>query len=219
MNNKKDIFVQIGIHTHMRFGYLFHPTDLQMWVINAQHEGDNAMLPAMLINEVSADVHLIGVDFNPKTIENVKNLYSDKPGSYEFLNLCVWDKDLDEIAHNSWSLKTDEVHPFYTEDREPAVTACVTLKTLFDTILENHPKSRIFGLHLDVEGAELDILRAFDFSVRPEFLHIEIHSDEIGTYGMHEIIKLLYNHDYFLLEKTKQRKVWLKFTTRSVEPY
>lgn len=201
------IIIQIGIHGHLRYDYLNSPSKMDL-LHEAVSLHDSALIPLHLID--GDPVHIVGVDMNPGTIEHVKEVY--KNATHTFINACVWDKDLDEIEHNAWSVKTDEVHPHYVENREPATTPCLTLKSLFEKVL-SETEGEIFGLHLDVEGAELDILQSYDFSILPEFIYIEHHAEYIGIQSVHDIIKLLYGRGYYLWHKNwfyKHRTMWSK---------
>lgn len=173
--------------------------------------GDNCMLPPALLRECAFPIKIIGVDMNPGTICEATEKYKHDEHC-DFLNVCISDEDADAISHNSWSLKTDEIHPAYTENRSPATTPSMTLQSLFDKIIVDHPDSKIYGLHLDIEGSELDVLKCYDFSIKPEYICIECHTDLITLYGMHDIIKMLYAEGYYLYEKSGEYKDWLKFT-------
>lgn len=172
-----NIFIQIGLKQSLEYAYLASAADknvgayLQM-MYNAlsRHGFDEFVLPSEYSHYIGTSMRVIGVDMNPRSIEGLKKFYADNP-NISFINAAIYDKDVDEIEHNSW----DITGRTWQEDAQPARTRCLTLASLFEEVLSAHPDSQIFGLSLDVEGAEFDILKAYDWSIRPNYVVVEFH--------------------------------------------
>lgn len=98
---------------------------------------------------------------------NVCCAVSDKAGemiAYEFQGMGALDTTDEEIAEE-WSRKF----------RREYVRRSVPTRTLNDVLAENGIK-KIDYLNIDVEGAEIPVLRGFDISrFQPDFVSIEIH--------------------------------------------
>ena len=75
---------------------------------------------------------------------------------------------------------------------------CNTLNTILDT----HKISSIDFLNIDVEGAELNVIKGIDFKkYKPKLISIENNELFINDYINSEIFKILSNNNYTYINK------------------
>ena len=177
---KTNIFIQIGLCTELEYHYLAlpYPENIKKALMFSEAENRvEFVVPFRVWNRCGFDpMHVVGVDMNPESIKFVEGEYLDNP-NITLLNTAIWNKE-GQMKHNSWDIRgiyKREVNPEFWKE---AITPCITLKTLFEDVLKSVPDGQIWGLAIDVEGAEYDILSAYDWEIKPNYIVVEHHGPE-----------------------------------------
>ncbi len=174
-----EAIVQIGLHERCEYLYLLSPK-YQQWDIPIE-------LP---IFEASKAWCYYGVDMNPHWIHNYRQepLYHLDPRVH-FIHALVHAEDNKDLRHDNFTVKENG-------NLQMKSTA---LETLFSEISEP-----IGVLAMDVEGAELDIIKGYSWSECPKYIIIEIHNIE----DIHPITEILTAQRYrFTMINQKQTDI------------
>lgn len=203
MSERKLIFVQLGLDNTFEYAYLGADTVegcYRKYYEMAQH----FLFLQPLVNfqrftlcpELGIGVplmYVVGVEMSPEHAKKFENLYKDS----EYISVmqnAVSDKN-GRITTAGWSLVED--FPDLDAHRQPGemiAVEAVTLETLFDRILQAHPTGcEIFGLSMNVEAAEHDIIEAYNFKYKPRVISISQHDVE-GRYP--KTCKILSDNGY-----------------------
>lgn len=57
---------------------------------------------------------------------------------------------------------------------------CITLNNFIDELILNHNVENIGGIYLDIEGAEYNIIKNYEFKHKPPFFGVEVHGREVN---------------------------------------
>ena len=118
------------------------------------------------------------------SVKTCKEVFTGK--NIRFIKNLVYRADNEIIYHNNFQIGGEN---------STVGSKSISLKTL----LERRIKKRVGLLAMDVEGAELEIFKGYDWSQKPKFLVVEVHSqDEIL-----ELKNLITAQGYRLVEVTR----------------
>lgn len=170
----ENIMIQIGLNARLELDFLSLPSCKD---INKVYNwaGYKWGLPNHLIEPLEGPFRVVGVEMNPERVEMLKAQYEGYP-RIEILNRVICGEDQASLEHNSYSLYE---HPnnkdvFYQ-------TPALRLQTLLAEIEASYSESCIWGVWMNIEYAEKDVIQGIDWSTftPPKFMKIAMHSKEI----------------------------------------
>lgn len=172
--------VQIGIERQAEFIYVTQPNWERLKAINPAG-WEYPFIPEELWDD---NVWMYyGVDMADWIIEDIQPTYHTEHA--KFITACLWEQ-------SGISLKMDG----YRVDRYTENT--IAEKELISTSLSDLFKKTGLPdvLVVDIEGAELEVFRGYDFTHKPEFIVVETHTHD----ACNEILKVMLNNGYVIYE-------------------
>ena len=162
------LLIQIGLGMTQEFKYLVRETFPD--IVSGMREQDKEFWIPPDIQSFRGDWKYIGVDMTPMYVDVANKAVP----AGRFYNYAVVENPQEPIEHKGW--RCDE-HDGYHIDKgvwgytgETYTTPCVTLNELFNNF--GNPDALV----MDVENHEIPILRGYDWSHKPMWLKIEMHS-------------------------------------------
>lgn len=114
------------------------------------------------------------------------------------LNLAVTDYDGEIFYYENSPINQQNSLIKANDNQKKIKIKCNTLNTILDT----HKISSIDFLNIDVEGAELNVIKGIDFKkYKPKLISIENNELFINDYINSEIFKILSNNKYTYINK------------------
>lgn len=171
----KNIIIQIGLNTRIELDFLTLPSfkDVNKVYCWADYKWG---VPRHLIDPLDEEpFRLFGVEMNPDRVQQLKARYEGYPRIH-ILNRVICSEDQVSVEHNSYSLyeHANNNDVFYQ-------TPSLRLQTFMTEIQASYPESCIWGVWMNIEFAEKDVIEGIDWSTftPPEFMKIAMHSEAI----------------------------------------
>ena len=155
----KSVFIQLGLNAKCEYACLAYP-DVKGRI---EHLNPKYTIPAELL-DVEDPCTVVGVEMNPSMSKHVDEVYQDNPNVHIW-TYCIWHKDIDNFKHGDYISHDEYLPEGETHDHEYIGTA-ITFETLVEKIkqLEGHQDIAIKGLHVNIEGAEMNLCRSTNWS-------------------------------------------------------
>ena len=151
LKKNQQAVVQIGLYKSCEYTYLVDQ--------RYDHKWDIPLRLSEFENE--KNWHYYGVDMNPESVEHLRNFNVFKGDTrINFIQALVHAEDKKKITHDKFTIHING----------KIKTRSISLNTLFSKI-----PMPIGLLVMDVEGAELEILKGYHWEEKPKYIVVEVH--------------------------------------------
>ena len=168
----KNVFIQIGLNAALEYNYLAADDFLQ----RAENVKGKFQAHALLLRQVKTPYHVIGVDIQTERNEKLRDRFRSNRRIH-ILDYAVWSENVSQLACGRTTI-TKAQHG-YTGRPEFTVayqSEAITLQRLFEIVRGLVGDSQVRCVHMNIEGAEIDVLRGIDWDTfeKPDILRIAV---------------------------------------------
>ena len=141
-------------------------------------------------------------------VSNFHRLVANRPKAKNF-NCAVYHTDGEEVKF--FLGESSGCGSIYEGDHQSGSVTVVKTKTLTSILKESEAPTNIDYISVDVEGAELDVLKGFNFEkYKVDYWTVE-HSNFGKTPIMTSILEMMISHGYEVCEQTQaSHEFWFK---------
>ena len=157
----RNVFIQIGLNKSFEYAFLADPDFAQVAleddIVNSKY-----YCPKILL-EASEPYTVVGIDMNPDKNKILRETYT--PPNLHIWDYVIWHEDVKEFSCGDY-VASDDYLPEGKKHGWQFKVPAITFTSLVEKIKElpDHADAVIKGVHVNIEGSEVNLLRGLDWS-------------------------------------------------------